>query len=230
VESHESVPGDRECESWSGRPPVAYSGEPGYKASADYVAQVMQQAGYDVTIQTYKFFYFAFAGTPAFSEISPTAHDFTLSTEWNAFDSIGTVTADVQPAGGIIVPPTPTPSSASGCTAADFSGFVPGRIALIQRGTCNFGVKAQNAEAAGAAGVIIFNEGNPGRTGLAGGGALSDADGNASRRTSPSRSCRSPRAPACSTHTTRRCRAGLRSRARSSTSRVSSIRTPTITT
>ncbi len=158
--------------------PSRNSGEPGYKASADYVAQVMQQAGYDVTIQTYKFFYFAFAGTPAFSEISPTAHDFALGTEWNAFDSIGTVTADVQPVGGIVLPPTPNPSSASGCTAADFTGFVAGRIALIQRGTCNFGVKVQNAQAAGAAGVIIFNEGNPGRTDLAGGGALSDADGN----------------------------------------------------
>jgi len=158
--------------------PSRNSGEPGYKASADYVAKVMRRAGYDVSIQTYKFFYFAFAGTPAMSEISPTAHDFSLGEEWNAFDSIGTATADVQPAGGIVLPPTATPSSASGCTAADFNGFVPGRIALIQRGTCNFGVKAQNAQDAGAAGVIIFNEGNPDRTGLAGGGALVDADGN----------------------------------------------------
>jgi len=46
----------------------------------------------------------------------------------------------------------------------DFSGFVAGRIALIQRGACNFGVKVQNAQAAGASGVVIFNEGNPGRT------------------------------------------------------------------
>src|SRR6185312_12550856 len=65
----------------------------------------------------------------------------------------------------------------SGCTAADFTGFVSGRIALIQRGGCNFGVKVQNAQAAHAAGVIIFNEGNPGRTGLLV-GSLSDAAGN----------------------------------------------------
>ena len=31
------------------------SGEPGYKASADYVAGVMRAAGYDVTLQEYKF-------------------------------------------------------------------------------------------------------------------------------------------------------------------------------
>ncbi len=157
--------------------PSRNSGEPGYKASVDYVAKLMKEAGYDVKIQTYKFFYFAFTGRPAFSEISPTSHDYALSTEWNPGQSIGTTTADLQPAGGIIIPPTPTPSSSSGCTAADFSGFVAGRVALIQRGTCNFGVKVLNAQAAGASGVIIFNEGNPGRTGVLS-GSLVDASGN----------------------------------------------------
>ncbi len=60
---------------------------------------------------------------------------------------------------------------------ADFSGFTAGRIALIQRGSCNFGVKVQNAQAAGASGVIIFNEGNPDRTALLS-GSLVDAAGN----------------------------------------------------
>jgi Zn-dependent M28 family amino/carboxypeptidase len=60
---------------------------------------------------------------------------------------------------------------------SDFNGFVPGRIALIQRGTCFFGVKVLNAQAAGASGVIIFNEGNPGRTGVLA-GSLVDAAGN----------------------------------------------------
>src|SRR4029453_19261475 len=53
------------------------SGEPGYKASVDYVARLMRAAGYDVKIQTYKFFYFAYTTIPAFKEISPTAHDYT---------------------------------------------------------------------------------------------------------------------------------------------------------
>ncbi len=153
------------------------SGEPGYKASADYVAKLMTEAGYNVTIQTYKFFYFAFSGIPLFSEISPTPHNYAIANEWNPGQSIGTTTADLQPAGGIVIPPTPTSSSTSGCTMADFTGFVPGRIALIQRGGCNFGVKVLNAQAAGATGVIIFNEGNPGRTGLLV-GSLVDAAGN----------------------------------------------------
>ena len=153
------------------------SGEPGYKASADYVAQVMTQAGYDVHIQTYKFNYFAYAGVPTLSEVSPIAHDYAVTTDFNPGQSTGTANASLQPADGIIIPPTPTSSSTSGCTAADFSGFTAGRIALIQRGGCNFGVKAQNAQAAGASGVIIFNEGNPGRTGNLS-GSLVDAAGN----------------------------------------------------
>jgi len=153
------------------------SGEPGYKASADYVAKLMTEAGYNVTIQTYKFFYFAFSGIPLFSEISPTPHNYAIANEWNPGQSIGTTTADLQPAGGIVIPPTPTSSSSSGCTAADFTSFVAGRIALIQRGACNFGVKVLNAQAAGASGVIIFNEGNPGRTSVLS-GSLIDAAGN----------------------------------------------------
>ena len=153
------------------------SGEPGYKASVDYVASAMEAAGYDVTIQPYTFEYYAYKGTPSFSEVSPTPHDYVLLTDWGPGKSIGVAAGAVQPAGGIVLPPTPTSSSTSGCTASDFTGFVPGRVALIQRGSCNFGVKVLNAKAAGASGVIIFNEGNPGRTGLVI-GSLLDAAGN----------------------------------------------------
>ena len=52
--------------------PSRNSGEPGYKASADYVADVMRAAGYNVTLQEYKFPYFSFVGTPVFREDSPT--------------------------------------------------------------------------------------------------------------------------------------------------------------
>ena len=152
------------------------SGEPGYKASVDYVAKLMQEAGYDVTVQTYKFTYFAYTAPPVMREISPTAHDFALSSEWNPGQSTGSTTADLQPAGGIIIPPTATPTSSSGCTAGDFSGFVAGRIALIQRGACNFGVKVLNAQAAGATGVIIFNEGNPDRTDVLSGSLVDATD------------------------------------------------------
>jgi hypothetical protein len=145
--------------------PSRNSGEPGYKASVDYVANLMKQAGYDVTIQPYTFDYFAYQGIPSMSENSPTAHDYTIVTDWNPGPSIGSTTADLQPAGGILIPSVG--GSTSGCAASDFTGFVPGRIALIQRGTCTFSQKIATAQAAGASGVIIFNEGNtPARSGV----------------------------------------------------------------
>ena len=160
--------------------PSRNSGEPGYKASADYVAKVMRDAGYDVTIQTYKFDYYSYSGVPSFSEVSPTAHDYVLGEEWGPGQTTGTTPAGtpLQPVGGIILPPTETSSSTSGCTMADFSAFTAGHVALIQRGGCNFGVKVLNAKAAGASGVVIFNEGNPGRTALQI-GSMVDANNNA---------------------------------------------------
>jgi len=155
--------------------PSRNSGEPGYKASADYVAQVMKDAGYNVTIQQYPFTYYAYTAPPVFRETSPTARTYTTGVDWNPGQSVGTTTASIQAAGGIVLPPTSSPSSASGCTAADFSGFTAGRVAVIQRGSCNFGVKVANAQAAHASGAIIFNEGNPGRTDLFA-GSLEDAN------------------------------------------------------
>jgi hypothetical protein len=134
------------------------SGEPGYLASAQYVANLMTAWGYNVQIQTYQFDYFAFVGTPSFSEVSPVPHTYTITTDWNAGRSDGSANAALQPVGGILIPSTG--GSASGCATSDFNGFVPGRIALIQRGTCTFETKVENAEAAQASGVVIFNEGN----------------------------------------------------------------------
>ena len=64
---------------------------------------------------------------------------------------------------------------------SDFAGFTAGNVALIQRGTCDFAVKADNAKAAGASAVIIFNEGQPGRTELFT-GTLGEPEGPPGRR------------------------------------------------
>ncbi len=50
-------------------------------------------------------------------------------------------------------------ATTSGCEAADFAGMPAGSIALMQRGTCTFGQKTDNAIAAGAVAAIIFNDG-----------------------------------------------------------------------
>jgi subtilisin family serine protease len=57
----------------------------------------------------------------------------------------------------VINAPLAQPDDIQGCEPADFAAFPAGAIALIQRGTCNVSAKAQNAQAAGAAAVIIWN-------------------------------------------------------------------------
>src|SRR5690606_38937083 len=48
-----------------------------------------------------------------------------------------------------------------GCNALINGASVNGKIALIRRGSCNFTAKIQNAQNAGAVGVIMVNHNNP---------------------------------------------------------------------
>ncbi|MFO7528955.1 MAG: M20/M25/M40 family metallo-hydrolase [Marinobacter sp.] len=141
---------------------------PGYQASVDYVVEQMTAAGYDVTIQDFDYPFFE-ENSPAILEQlapTPTVYDY-LGVEGFAtmtYSGSGDVTAMTEGV-DLVLPPAPDPNtSTSGCEASDFSGFTAGNIAVIQRGSCSFALKAQNAEDAGASGVIIFNEGQPGRT------------------------------------------------------------------
>jgi Zn-dependent M28 family amino/carboxypeptidase len=77
------------------------------------------------------------------------------------------VTGTVVVPGGTVLPPTPVSSSTSGCEPGDFKAAPSApTVALVQRGGCDFVVKVQNAEKAGYDAVIVFNEGQPGRTDL----------------------------------------------------------------
>jgi hypothetical protein len=60
----------------------------------------------------------------------------------------------------------PVDTSTSGCELSDYTaaGFQPGDVALVQRGTCTFVQKVAIAVEAGARAVVMFNEGQPGRT------------------------------------------------------------------
>ena len=109
---------------------------------SDYVARKMQRAGYDVTIQKYKFLYYAYTGIPTFSESLADAAQLHAQRrmESRAEHRDRRRATSSRPAASSSRRPRRS-SSTSGCTAADFTGFVPGRIALIQRGGCNFGVK-----------------------------------------------------------------------------------------
>jgi Zn-dependent M28 family amino/carboxypeptidase len=137
------------------------SGTPGYAASVDYVADLLTGAGYEVTVQNFTYDQFVL-NSSAFARVSPDPKTYVvgLDGEYSPMDysGAGDFTAPLVAAGGITIP---SPGgSTSGCDAADFAGFPAGAIALVQRGTCPFRQKAANADAAGAAAVVIFNEGN----------------------------------------------------------------------
>lgn len=142
------------------------SGSPGFDASAAYVKSTLEAAGYSVTELPFSFPFFEEISPPEFDRVLPTALVYVEDTDFStmSYSGSGDETAVVQNV-DLVLPPGPVAgTSNSGCEAADFNGFVPGNIALIQRGTCTFALKAANALAAGASAAIIFNEGQPGRT------------------------------------------------------------------
>lgn len=76
------------------------------------------------------------------------------------FSGSGDVAGPIFVVGNTVVPqPPPAGSGVSGCAPGDFEGMPDGAIALIQRGTCPFTQKYQNALDAGAAAALIFNDG-----------------------------------------------------------------------
>jgi hypothetical protein len=60
------------------------------------------------------------------------------------------------------------PSTTDGCTAITNAADVAGKLAIVDRGTCPFAVKAKNLQDAGAVGVIIANNAPGGAPGLGG--------------------------------------------------------------
>jgi Zn-dependent M28 family amino/carboxypeptidase len=144
------------------------SGSSGYNDSLAYVEGRMDAAGYTTTRQQFEFNKFSVIGPSALQQIAPNAVtyvedvDFGPTPQSEPGDVTANVTAvDLQLGLGN--------TSTSGCEAADFAGFPAGNIALIQRGTCTFELKGENAAAAGAIGILFFNQGNtaaPDRNGI----------------------------------------------------------------
>ncbi|WP_104168322.1 M28 family peptidase [Arthrobacter sp. SX1312] len=139
------------------------SGTEGYSDSVDYIVGKLTAAGYTPTVQPFTF--------PFFAELSPAVLEQTAPNDVTyGPDDVATMTysgaGDVS--GAIRAVDTTGAASAtgtSGCEVSDFAGFPDDAIALVQRGSCTFAVKAANAEAAGASAVIIFNTGVGANTG-----------------------------------------------------------------
>ena len=144
------------------------AGTSGYDASVEYVIDTMEAAGWTVTTHQ-----FDFTVAQPIRQLTPVVA--THASGGVTGSALGTVTNTVTP---IDINLTPPRANTSGCDGAyteaavgapltadpggvnDFAGFVAGRIALIQRGGCSFALKIANAQAAGAAAVILFNQGD----------------------------------------------------------------------
>lgn len=136
-------------------PGTRAAGTQGYQDSVDYVAGLLRTAGYQVSLDPFEF---EFVFPALLQQITPVADEYQTGTYTNS--GSGDVTGTVIPVDINLTPPR---ASTSGCEPADFAGLDfsgPNDIALIQRGTCAFAIKADNAEAAGAEAVVIFNQGN----------------------------------------------------------------------
>jgi Zn-dependent M28 family amino/carboxypeptidase len=132
------------------------AGTTGYTASVEYVVDTLEAAGWNVELDE---FAFTFVPPPFLEQLTPVAAEYASGTFTGT--GYGEVTGNVIPVD--IVLDMPRDPVTSGCEASDFVGLDfsgENDIALIQRGTCEFGVKAVNAQTAGAEAVIIFNQGN----------------------------------------------------------------------
>jgi Zn-dependent M28 family amino/carboxypeptidase len=142
---------------------------PGYTASVAYVRERMRQAGLNVSVTQFNMPQWQETAPPVLEQLTPApktyvpgtaADDNTAGVDYITFEFSPTaeVTAPVVPVNNIVIP-SPGGSTA-GCAPEDFPAATSGAISLIQRGTCPFVQKLANAQAAGAIGVILFNEGD----------------------------------------------------------------------
>jgi Zn-dependent M28 family amino/carboxypeptidase len=143
---------------------------PGYTASAAYVKATLEKAGYDAHYEMFNMPEWQENAPPVLQQISPTnktyvagsaADDDSPSVDFIAFEHSPTTSLTnikVVPTNDIVIP---SPGgTTSGCELSDFPAITSGAVSLIQRGTCAFTQKLENAVTAGAVGVILFNEGD----------------------------------------------------------------------
>ena len=146
------------------------SGTAGYDASVAYVLSQLDPSYFDVEVQEFQFDVFRELAPGELEQISPnpTVYDnegddaVVLTMEYSGS---GDVTGTLIATNDIVIPPGAEASTSnSGCELDDYpTAPAEPAIALVQRGTCDFRVKAELAEQAGYEAIIIFNEGQEGR-------------------------------------------------------------------
>ncbi|WP_033331654.1 MULTISPECIES: M28 family peptidase [Actinomadura] len=130
------------------------AGTAGYDVSVKYVVGQLRRAGFTPKVQRFKYPYWRERGRPVLARTAPSAASYAWEKDFLtlAYSGSGDVTARAEP-----VDAPAKGDGTSGCQKADFKRFAEDAIALLQRGTCTFEVKAANAKAAGASAVVIYN-------------------------------------------------------------------------
>jgi Zn-dependent M28 family amino/carboxypeptidase len=142
------------------------AGTVGYDRSAQYVAERLREVGYAVRFEEFEFPFFEEKSPPVLITSKPDGSQDPApkdAVHTLANSGSGDVEARLHVVNLQVTEGSPT-ASTSGCEGKDFDGFERGSVALVRRGTCQFQIKVDNAVTAGAAGVIIMNEGTDGRT------------------------------------------------------------------
>jgi Zn-dependent M28 family amino/carboxypeptidase len=132
------------------------SGTPGYDASVEYVVATLQEAGYEPSVQPVRYIDSREVAPAELAQIAPDATTYAEGDDFVPLRYSGSGEADA------LLQPVDPDSETSGCDPSDFDAFERGSIALVRRGGCFFVVKVGNALSAGAAAVLVCNDGSPG--------------------------------------------------------------------
>lgn len=122
-----------------------------YDIGAEYIRDALMDLGYDVTYQYFNFEFWEELTDPLFNQLDPNF------TEYIPYELEGFATMEYSGKGD--VQEEIVKADNFGCDPVDFQAYdFTEKIALIERGECTFVQKAQNAEAANAAAVIVYND------------------------------------------------------------------------
>ncbi len=125
---------------------------PGYEAAAVYAERVLEATGaFTVTRDAFEFPY------TEFGESSLTVGGKTY--EGAHFDLSEGI--DGEYTAPLALPAAGADGLRLGCEPADFAAVPAGAIVLVQRGVCTFEAKIDNASAAGAGAVFVYNNARP---------------------------------------------------------------------
>ncbi len=119
------------------------AGTAGYAASVRYVRDQLRRAGYRPQVSPFPYTEYE-ERVERGKQLAPVERELPVEAlEYSPSTPPGGLRARLV-------------ESHDGCSRDDF-GVVRGLIALVERGTCFFAVKAANAQAAGAAGLLVYN-------------------------------------------------------------------------